>query len=407
MKVQRRVPPTVAPIAAKALLLGLAGFFLGRRYLTKLEAEIKQRFGVKHVFLVSSGKAALALILVALKELSAKTQVIIPAYTCFSVPSAIVKAGLEIALCDIDPVSLDLDDDLLEKTVGSDTLCVIPNHLFGIPSDVDRINQICRQRGIFVVEDAAQAMGGRSNGKMLGTMGDVGFFSLGRGKNITCGSGGIIVTNSDKIAQAISDEYSTVPSPNMLESVKEFVVFVLMAIFIRPSLYWFPHGLPFLQLGQTRFYKDFPMKRLSGMKAGLLQNWWEDLNQSNGSRAATAAYFEKHIGLRMIHPASISYLRLPVIVDSREQRDRIYSLASQRGLGISLMYPTAINEIEEIRVNFDGQVFPSATKIAEGLLTLPTHQSLSEKDKRGICELIDDVLGFKHAARVSHRRQKA
>lgn len=407
MKVQRTVPPTVAPISARALLHGLTGLFLGRGYLAKCEAEVKRRFGVKHVFLVSSGKAALALILVALKQLSTKTQVVIPAYTCFSVPSAIVKAGLDIVLCDVDPVSLDFDHGLLEKTIGSDTLCVIPNHLFGIPSDVDRINRICRQRGVFVVEDAAQAMGGRSNGKMLGTMGDVGFFSLGRGKNITCGSGGIIVTNSDQIAQTVSSAYSTLPNPRLVESVKEFVAFVLMAIFIRPSLYWFPQGLPFLQLGQTRFYKEFPVKRLSGMKAGLLQNWWEDLSQSNENRAATAAFFEKTIGLRMIQPNSISYLRLPVIVDSREQRDRIYSLASQRGLGISTMYPTAINEVEEIRANFGGQDFPAAAKIAEGLLTLPTHQSLSEEDKRGICELIDDVLGFKHVARVSCRRQTA
>lgn len=120
---------------------------------------------------------------------------VIPAYTCFSVPSAVVKAGLDVALCDLDASTFDFDYRLLEAAVNEKTLCVIPSHLFGIPSEMDRVNAICREKGVYVVEDAAQAMRGPTKGK-LGTLGDVGFFSLGRGKNITCGSGGIIVTNS-------------------------------------------------------------------------------------------------------------------------------------------------------------------------------------------------------------------
>ena len=75
-----------------------------------------------------------------------------------------------------------------------ETLCVLAIHLFGIPANLDRIKKLCRKKDIFIVEDAAQAMGGEYKGGMLGTIGDVGFYSLGRGKNITCGSGGIIVT---------------------------------------------------------------------------------------------------------------------------------------------------------------------------------------------------------------------
>src|SRR3990167_5233573 len=162
-----------------------------------------------------------------------KKYVLIPAYTCFSVPSAIVKAGLKVALCDINPSTFDFDYNLLKNAIDKDTLCIMPNHLFGIPSDMERIKDICRDKNIFIIEDAAQAMGGSYKGKKIGILGDVGFFSLGRGKNITCGSGGIIITNSDQIASAIRKQYSNLEYHGIIEDLKEFLKLLLMAIFIR------------------------------------------------------------------------------------------------------------------------------------------------------------------------------
>jgi dTDP-4-amino-4,6-dideoxygalactose transaminase len=387
MKIQRTIPPTAAPIGLKNLLYGLAGIFFGKEYLKRLEDEMKEYFGVKHVFLVSSGKAALTIILKALKTLSSKkTQVVTPAYTCFSVPSAIVKAGLKVSLCDIDPSNFDFDYKLVAEAIREDTLCVIPNHLFGIPVNIDRINSLCKARGIFVVEDAAQAMGGISKGRKLGTLGDAGFFSLGRGKNVTCGSGGVIVTNSDIIADTIRKEYGNLPIPGIIDTIKEFTKVLMMSIFINPSLYWFPSGLPFLKLGETIFYKEFPIKRLSGMKAGILRNWQNKLEESNRIRLENAEYFCSALAstLTFHNGASIPYLRLPLIVENKEIKEKLYSLSNKKGFGISYMYPTPINEIEEIKESFNGKFFPSAEKISERLLTIPTHHLLSEKDKEKI-----------------------
>mgnify|MGYP001605055387 CR=1 FL=1 len=408
MKVNRTIPPTAAPIYLRDLIHGLIGIFSGKRYIQRLEQEIKARFGVKHVFFASSGKAALTLILKALKSLNQKQEALIPAYTCFSVPSAIVKAGLKVSLCDINSSTFDFDYKLLEKTINKDTLCVMPNHLFGISADMDRINSICKDKGVFVVEDAAQAMGGSYKGSKLGTIGDVGFFSLGRGKNITCGSGGIIITNSDKIANAIDKHYSNLEEPGIIESLKEFLEILLTAIFIRPSLYWFPAGLPFLKLGQTIFYKDFPIKKLSGMKAGLLRGWQEKLEKVNQIRKENGEYFNERLRSRLrlsngnaqsLFPSPLwgegqgegVYLRLPVLINNKEIRDEIFSLSNKKGLGVNSMYPTPLNEIEEIRSHFNGKLFPSAKKIADGLLTIPTHQFLSRKDKEDICNLFNEA----------------
>jgi dTDP-4-amino-4,6-dideoxygalactose transaminase len=391
MFIQRTLPPAAAPMKSQDLLCGLVGILFGDRDIAKLEFEIKEYFGVKHVFLVSSGKAALTLILLALKRLSNRRQVLIPAYTCFSVPSAIVKAGLQVALCDINPANFDFDQKLLKEAINENTLCVVPHHLFDIPADMDRVTSLCKERGIFVVEDVAQAMGGSYREKKLGTIGDVGFFSLGRGKNITCGSGGIIITNSDRVAEAIAGHYLGLEEAGVMEAVKEFCRLALMSMFIHPRLYWLPAGIPSLQLGQTLFYKDFPIRKMSGMNAGVLHHWRNRLAESNRTRAKTAAYFSERLRLKSVQDTPIPYLRLPILVDSPEVRGRVHLLSRKMGLGITPMYPTPINEIEELRTTFKGRMFPSASRVAERLLTIPTHGLLSDKDKKNMCRLFTGV----------------
>ena len=396
IKIQRTIPPSASPVSLKNLLYGLSGMFFEKRFLKRLEDEIKECFGVRHVFFVSSGKAALTLILNALKTLNQRQEALIPAYTCFSVPSAIVKAGLKVSLCDIDSQTFDFDYKLLEKAINKNTLCVIPNHLFGIPADMDKINSICKDKDIFVIEDAAQAMGGSYKGSKLGTIGDVGFFSLGRGKNITCGSGGIIVTNSDTIAHAIEKEYAQFDKPSAMEQIINFCKAILMRLFIHPSLYWFPSGLPFLKLGETIFHKDFPIKKLSGMEAGLLNDWQRRLEESNQIRKENAKLFYTFIAPSPLGgegrgEGAIPYLRLPVLVNNKETRDKIFCLLQENGLGVSSMYPSPINEIAEIKHQFDGNMFPNSTRVSETLLTIPTHQFLSKKDKKEIYNLFHET----------------
>jgi perosamine synthetase len=391
MRLRRTVPPAAGRIPARDLWSGLLGIVRGAYYTKRLKSELAEYFAVDHVFLVSSGKAALTLILKSLKSLSSRNEVIIPAYTCFSVPSAVVKAGLKVRLCDIDPSSFDFDLDRLERLLNENTLCVVPDHLFGIPSNMSRIIRMCRSRGIFVVEDAAQAMGGTLDGSKLGTLGDIGFFSVGRGKNITSGSGGIIVARRGEIAEALARFYAALAKPSIFTMIREWLESVVMSIFTCPTLFWFPDGLPFLRLGKTVFYKDFPVNRLSGMKAGLLRSWRQRLDQSNRVRSSTADYFSERLHLRTARKPAVPYLRLPVVMPSPEARAEICEAAKARGLGLSSMYPAPVSAIEEIAAEFLGLEFPVASYVAERLLTIPTHELLSKEDKDNICRLFRGV----------------
>jgi perosamine synthetase len=390
MKIHRTIPPAAAPLRWADLRHGVAGIFSSARSLRAREAEIRRHFGVNHVFLVSSGTAALTLTLAALKSRSPRTEVVIPAYTCFSVAAAVVKAGLRPVLCDIEPSTFDFDHALLEQTLSADTLCVVAHHLFGIPSDVERLRTLCHRRGVVVVEDAAQAMGAELDGRPLGTLGDVGIFSLGRGKNITCGSGGIIVTNCAATAPAIAWYHRRLPAASVGDVLRELARLVFMTVFIRPTLYWLPAALPFLRLGQTVYPTAITVTRLSGMQAGLLRGWQSRLTRSNRTRSETATDLSRRLRRPLPHGPR-PYLRLPILAATPAERERIYSRSQERGLGVSVAYPTPINEIPEIRAVFSGARFPAARRVADSLLTLPTHHWLSEEDKRAIAELCQEV----------------
>ena len=123
MHIGRTLPPAASPIYPRDILSGIKRGFSGKKELNRFESELKEYFGVKHCFLVSSGKAALTLILQALKDMHPeRNEVLIPAFTCYSVPSAIVRAGLKVRLCDIKPDTIDFDQ--LDKILAQSKLSI-------------------------------------------------------------------------------------------------------------------------------------------------------------------------------------------------------------------------------------------------------------------------------------------
>jgi perosamine synthetase len=388
MRIGRVLPPTAAPLHWADLCNGLAAMVAPERALARFEDEVRRYFEVDHVFLVSSGTAALTLTLMALRSLSNRTEVLMPAYTCPSIPAAVLKAGLQPKLCDIDPGTLDFDHARFEEALTPETIAVVAHDLFGIRSDIGWIRAVCRSRGIAVIEDAAQAMGTEYKGDKLGTAGDVGIFSLGRGKTITCGAGGIIVTNAKPIADALAVQCSRLHSPALFDMLADFASVVIMALFIRPRLYWIPAALPWLRLGETTVPRAIVLARLSGMKAGLLRHWQRRLARSNRIRSRTVTYFSRR--LRLAPPAGPShpYLRLPIRVATPQEKARLYGESQARGLGLSVAYPAPLNEIPELRSAFPRQHFPSARHVADTLLTIPTHQWLSARDKSAIADCV-------------------
>jgi len=398
VRIRKTTPPAAAPLTVRDLLSGARGF-LDKGIPGQLEDEIRRYFHADHVFFLSSGKAAFFLLLCALKELANRKKVVIPAYTCYSVPSAIRKAGLEVVPCDIRAETLDFDFEQLENLCDDKTLCVVPTHLFGIPSDVSRAREIAARKGMFIVEDAAQALGVSRGKEKLGTLGDVAFFSFGRGKNITCGSGGLIITSSGEIAGKIRALHELLPPEPFRETSRTFLEVCLMKIFLSPYLYWLPSGLPFLKLGDTKYFTDFPVHRMSGFKSGLLRNWREKLERENEVRISMSKYYIKTLGLDRsigIYSKAFPFLRFPVYFQDIAAKKT--ACESSRHLGMSPMYPTSVNRIREMRESFADASYPSSENIAKTLATLPTHPFANGSNRDILCARINEVPGLRYRA---------
>jgi dTDP-4-amino-4,6-dideoxygalactose transaminase len=153
------------------------------------------RFGVT----VSNGTAALEASLMAL-GIEPGDEVIVPPYTFVATASAVLRLGAEPVFADIQPDTLCIDPDDVERRITPRTRAVIPVHLGGRVADMDRILAIARSHGLKVVEDACHSWGSQWKGKGTGSIGTCGVFSFQASKNITSAEGGIILTDEPDVA---------------------------------------------------------------------------------------------------------------------------------------------------------------------------------------------------------------
>jgi len=402
VRIGRTLPPAVAPIGFKNIANGILAMFSSDTATMTFSAQLKDYFQVKHCFLLSSGKASLVLILQALKALSPeRDEVLIPAFTCYSVPAAIVRAGLKIRICDVEPETLDFDyRELAEQLSSPRLLCVIPTHLFGVTADIPRVRGLVGTRDITIVEDAAQLMGAGKKGRKVGTLGDVGFFSLGRGKAFSTVSGGILLTDSDEIGSALNRQLDATPACSAPEQSVLAIYAAALSVLSRPWLYWIPKSLPLLGLGETHFDLDFPIKRFSAFQAGLATGWQERLNELNEIRDKNAGYFFK-LGIKAaggpeLHSSNL--VRFPYIAEDSAEKLVVLRESSRLGLGGTDVYPGTVDSIAELRGRIVGGTSAKAITIVERMLTFPLHPYVDEEDVEKISALLRDAQGREKAS---------
>lgn len=161
---------------------------------------IEDNFKCQKALLVHSGTAALELAAI-MCNLEQGDEVIMPSYTFVSTANAFVLRGAKPVFVDIRPDTLNLDEKLIEEAITPKTKVIAPVHYAGIGCEMDKIMEIAKKHKLLVVEDAAQAFGGKYKGKQLGTIGDFGCFSFHETKNIMSGEGGALVTNNPEYAE--------------------------------------------------------------------------------------------------------------------------------------------------------------------------------------------------------------
>lgn len=165
----------------------------------EFEEAWAKRHGAKHCITAVNGTLTLEAALRVL-EIGPGDEVIVPPYTFIATANAVRLVGATPVFVDVEPDTYNLDLDRVEEAIGPNTRAVIPVHFAGLAVDMDRLLPLAREHGLAVVEDTAHAHGSSWRGTPLGSLGDIGSFSLQQSKNLTAGEGGILITNDDALA---------------------------------------------------------------------------------------------------------------------------------------------------------------------------------------------------------------
>lgn len=173
--------------------------FWGGPEIKTLEAEWAERFGVRHAVAMNSATSCL-MAAVGAVGVGPGDEVILPPWTMTATASAILAYHAVPVFCDIEEDVFTLDPAAVRRAITPRTRAIMPVHLFGHPARMDPLLDLARAHGLAVIEDAAQSPGAAYRGRLTGTLGQIGVFSLNSNKIIQCGEGGVAVTNDDELA---------------------------------------------------------------------------------------------------------------------------------------------------------------------------------------------------------------
>ncbi len=168
-----------------------------------VQGLIGEQFGCKHVLLTTSCTHALEMATLAL-GIGAGDEVILPSFTFVSTANCVVLRGATPVFADIRPDTLTIDPEDVRRKITPRTRAIIPVHYAGVGCDMDALQVIACEHGLFLIEDAAQGVDARYNGRYLGAIGDFGCYSFHGTKNIVCGEGGALLTNDDALSARAS-----------------------------------------------------------------------------------------------------------------------------------------------------------------------------------------------------------
>jgi perosamine synthetase len=374
----RLLPPVAPQLTGQALVDGVKSVLDGASAVDSLADAIADYVGAHRAFLASSGRAALYLVLKALSQRSSfRREVVLPAYTCPSLVMVVRKVGLEVRLCDISPHTLGFDREQLSGVLSERTLAVVLVHLFGIPQEVQDVVALASKVGAMVIEDAAQAMGARLNGRTVGTWGHIGLTSLGPGKALSTGGGGVVLVNDDERCEILSQIWQGLPPCSVGASFLALARTCFFSLLFRPTCWRLVSLLGLDRIGDRESSWGFRVLGLTSGQAGIGRNLLGQLDTVNAARRVRAAEIVAALnGLDIVRFPDIPggaepiYVRLPVLAASESCRDRILVVLRSQGIGAGRMYGRSLPAI------FPGLAdafHPGAQTVAERLFTLPTH----------------------------------
>lgn len=326
----------------------------------RFEEEFAAYVGVRHAIAVANGTVALHAALLGV-GVQPGDRVVTTPFTFIASANSIVHAGAVPVFCDIDPATYNICPDALRETLaalaeaGTPAKAVMPVHLFGLPCDMARIRAVASEFGAVIVEDAAQAHGASFNGRRTGSFGLAAAFSFYATKNLATGEGGIVVTDSDEVADHVR------------------------RVINHGRIGRYEHDI----LGYNYRMTDI------AAAIGLVQ--LRKLEQLNLRRRMNADRLTRAL-------SDVSDFTLPIEPDGyyhvyhqytvrHHDRDALAEQLRQRGVDSAAIYPIALHQQPYYeKLGYGQQSFPAAEEAARHVLSVPVHASLSDEDVQTVAD---------------------
>jgi len=324
----------------------------------KLETKISKIFNSKYAIAVNSGGTALE---ICLEAFSIKgKEVLVPTQTFIASANAVVRAGGIPVFCDIDPKTGCIDIDDAKKRINKKTAGIIFVYMFGIvPESVIKLKKICKNKNIFLLEDAAHGHGGSVGKYTVGTIGDAACFSFYATKILTCGEGGIITTNNlnlKKKCTSIMNHGRSPYNPLFIYSGNNFRLTEIQAVIL---------------LSQLRYLKKILLHR--NKIAKIYQKYL------NNSLFYTQLVLDKD--------SKNTFWRYPLYLSKKISRSSLQTLcAKKHNFRVTWMYDPLCHQQPVFKKNIK---LPKAEKLIKRLINLPTHFFVKSSDAIRICKSLN------------------
>lgn len=338
--------------------------FIKGAAVSRFEQNLASYTGAKHVIPVGNGTDALQIALMAL-GLKPGDEVITPTFTFIATAEVVALLGLKPVLVDVDWDTMNISLEAVRRAITDKTKAIVPVHLFGQCADMEGLLELAKEKGLYIVEDACQAIGSKyqfSDGvtKQAGTMGDIGCTSFFPSKNLGCyGDGGAIFTNDDALAgkmRAIAN-----------------------------------HGMV------VRYYHEMVgvNSRLDSIQAAILDVKLQYLDEYIAARQKAAAYYDRAFAgkdwlltpvcsNRSTHVYHQYTLRLKGV-----DRDALRGALAEKGIPAMVYYPVPLHLQEAYKdARYGEGAFPVAERLAECVLSLPMHTELDEEQLEYITQSV-------------------
>ncbi len=353
---------------------------------------LRDRIGRQRVLLAGRGSAAIDATLRALDFRD--RDVLIPANTCYIVLWSVLQSGNRPRLVDVDPETGNLSVETLDRCGVEQPAAVIPAHMYGLPAPMASVSAWARERGVFVLEDAALALGSMADGRPTGAWGDAAVFSFGPGKIADAGLGGALLTDDERLAVEVERLLGAMPPyDGRLAALNRQWL----------ELYWPLHQfestprLPSIYPTLFEIYGDITRYRLPESTARDLRHALGQLDAEVAHRADLARVYDEQLNplpARLFErPRETNLWRYPLRVAADRRDALLQALWDAQIFDATRWYPSLQPMLAALAPDTPSTPTPAADQMAAEIVNLPLAPDTSREDVERVIEIIRGFFG--------------